>query len=84
MGLSHKYLHFFLNKWQERTSGLYHCTVLIYDKLGLDKKTSRHVRINNELLLPLPSEIPLVARTQSEIIFTCCEIKIGTASLINK
>jgi len=37
MGLPHKFFHFFLNTRQERTSGLSHCPLLIYNKLGLDK-----------------------------------------------
>lgn len=46
IGLSHKWLHFFLNRRQERTSSLSHCTLIICKRLSLDKKASRHKCIN--------------------------------------
>lgn len=70
---SHKWLHFFLNRMQDRTSSLPHCTLIIYKRLGLDQKASRHKHIN-ELLLQHLSKILLAAGNQSEIIFNCCEI----------
>lgn len=81
-GLSYKWLHIFLNRWQDRTSSLSHCTLIIYKRLGLDKTISRYKSIN-ELLLHI-SKIILAARNRSEIIFTCSAIMTGTESSVSK